>query len=236
MTANDIHPTALVAPGAVLGTGNVIGPFVSVGASVVLGDDNWIGAGAVMGAPPEVRGAELEPFGEAPERDRGGLVVGDRTVIREQVVIGRGWASSTVIGDDCYVMAGSYVAHDCVVGARCTLSSGVRLAGHVRIGPFATLGLGAVVHQRRTVGAAAMVGMGAVVSRDVAALTKVYGTPARMHGLNDGVMALLGVEPERAGQLADLLAQIDEPAALVQLAEWAPALASALVSWPEASA
>lgn len=200
---NVIHPTAVIGDDVVMGDGNVIGPHVVILGPVRIGDANWFGSGTTVGAPPEVRGAD-HPAQWVTGGGGEGVVIGDRNVVREQVVIHQGWQAVTRIGDDCFVMNRSYVAHDCRVEDGVTIASGVALGGHVQVGARANLGLGALVHQRRLVGAGAMVGMGAVVCRDVAPFAKVYGNPARVRGANvvgmqrQGVPAQAVSEVERA--------------------------------------
>lgn len=189
---NDIHPTAVIGEGVRLGRGNVVGPHAVLLGPLEVGDDNWIGPGVTIGTPPEIRGAVhgagwAEPVGA-------GVVVGSRTVLRERVTVQQGSHRPTRVGDDCFVMAGAYVAHDGDVGDGVTLSAGAALAGHVEVGDGANLGMGVTVHQRRVVGPGAMVGMGAVVTRDVPPYARAFGTPVRVHGANTVGMTRAGVD------------------------------------------
>lgn len=211
---NTIHPTAVIEGDVILGDGNVIGPFVVVTGPVVIGDGNWFGAGVVLGAPPEVRsfphpGQTQRPSGletEGPPSVARGLMIGSGCVIREYAQLHQGWHEPTTIGDDAFIMNQAYIAHDTVLGARVTLAGGVRLAGHVQVGDGANLGLGSMVHQRRRIGAGSMVGMGAVVTRDVPAFAKVYGNPARVHGINRRGAEAAGLEADRIDQLVEYFA------------------------------
>jgi len=188
---NSIHPTAVVAPDARLGARNVIGPFVVIAGGVVLGDDNWIGAGAIIGTPPEVRSFNHgDSWLEGPTS--GGVTIGDRNVIREASQIHAGWADRTRIGNDVFVMNSVYIAHDCVLGDEVTLAAKVSLGGHVVVRTGATLGMAVTVHQRRIVGDHAMVGMSSAVTGDVEPFSKVYGVPARPHGINTVGMSRAG--------------------------------------------
>jgi len=186
-----IHATAVVGDGVLLGERTVVGPHAVLLGPLEIGDDCWIGPGAVLGTPPEVRGVEHTAQWQDGHAG-GGVRIGSRTVVREMTTIHQGWKGETVVGDDCFIMNKVYVAHDCVLSDGVTIASTVALAGHVRVGAGANLGLGAAVHQRRIVGPGAMVGMGAVVSRDVPPFAKSYGNPARVRGAN--VVAL-----QRAG-------------------------------------
>lgn len=175
-----IHPTAIVGDAVELDDDVTIGPFAVIGGRVRIGAASWIGAHAIIGAPPEIRGG-AHPVDWA---EGHGVVVGERTVIREAVQIHSGTAEATRIGSDCFLMNQSYVAHDCVLDDGVTIASHVSLAGHVRLGRSANLGLATSVHQRRVVGAFAMVGMSSAVTRDIPPFSKAYGVPARVAGIN----------------------------------------------------
>jgi UDP-N-acetylglucosamine acyltransferase len=229
---NTIHPTAIVGDGVELGDGNVIGPYAVLFGPLTLGDGNWIGPGACLGGPPEVRGfehvAQWEQAG-----DGAGLRIGHRNVIREQTVVHQGWKSTTVVGDDCFIMNKTYIAHDTVLGDGVTLASTVTMGGHVHVGDGANVGLGAVVHQRRVVAPGAMVGMGSVVTRDIPPFALAYGNPALVRGANAVGMSRLGlgegtIEEVRAAYAAGRVpAGDDVPADVVaQFAWWARETAS----------
>lgn len=201
-TLNDIHPTAVVSGEVTLGSGNTVGPFAVITGPVTIGDGNWIGAGVVIGAPPEVR-SWPHPTAEAPSA-AGGVVIGDRNVIREYAQIHQGWKARTVVGDDAFIMNQCYIAHDGRLGDGVTLASSVLLAGHVRIGDGANLGLGTAVHQFRSVGRGAMVGMSSVVTRDLPPYAKAFGSPAKVQGANVIGMERSGADATLIGALAAL--------------------------------
>jgi UDP-N-acetylglucosamine acyltransferase len=179
-----IHPTAIVGGNVSLGEDVVIGPFAVLGGRVAIGDSVWIGAHAVIGAPPEVRDHEHPPnwieSGDGP-----GVVIGDRTTLREAVQVHGGWKHATTLGADLYVMNQAYIAHDCQLADGVTVASSATLGGHVVIGAGANLGLGTTVHQRRVVGAWTMLGMSSVVTHDIPPFVKAFGSPCRIHGINE---------------------------------------------------
>lgn len=198
---NDIHPTAQIGPHVRLGVGNVVGPFVVITGEVTIGDGNWVGAGAVLGAPPEIRSF---PHPRDPDDSFGsGVMIGSHTVIREYVQIHGGWKEPTRVGDGVFLMNQTYVGHDGQLGDGSTLASSVLLGGHVTIGAGANLGLGATVHQFRRVGVGAMVGMGAVVTRDVPSFALVYGSPAKVRGANRVGLERRGVDASTVARVHD---------------------------------
>lgn len=179
---NNIHPTALISPNVVLGTGNVIGPNVVICGPAKIGNDNWIGPGSVIGTPAEYQGRE-HPVSW--ENGSGGFIkIGSRNVIREMVTIHVSADTTTSIGDDCYIMSKCHIPHDAVIEDEVKLATTVLLGGYVHVGKTAYIGLGAIVHQRLVIGEGSMVGMGSIVTRHVPPLSKAYGSPARVRGLN----------------------------------------------------
>ena len=191
-----IHPGAVVEPGAQLGSGVQIGPFCHVGPEVVLGDGVELKAHvSITGATTVGPGTRIYPFaalGYEPQnlRHKGGrttLEIGSGCTIRESVTIHAGSDSSggrTVIGDDCYLMNFSHVAHDCTVGRGVTFANGATLAGHCEIGDFVTIGGLSAVHQFVRIGHHAFVGGMSGVAGDVIPFGMVMGNRARLRGLN----------------------------------------------------
>jgi UDP-N-acetylglucosamine acyltransferase len=179
---NEIHPTAIIGPGVDLGDGNIIGPYAVILGPCVIGDDNWIGPFVAIGQPPEHRDAPHRSWAAEPAGP--GVTIGDRNVLHEFVVIQQGMDRATSLGNGCFLMDKSHLAHDCALGDGVTFACSVMLAGNVTIGAGANLGLNAVVHQGRSVGTGAMVGMAAVITKDVPPFAIAYGSPARVNGIN----------------------------------------------------
>ena len=190
-----IHPTAYVGPGVTLGDEVAIGPFATVFGPATIGDRVWIGAGASIGAPPEISSLRQNTAWTG-DLDHAGVVIGADTVIRERVVVHQGSARPTVVGSGCWLLNGSYLAHDVQTGDGVTVSAGVSIGGHCTIGSRVTIGMNAVVHQRRVIATGAMVGMGTALTGDVPPFGKVYGVPPRLHGVNSVGMMRSGISPD----------------------------------------
>lgn len=195
-SAVTIHPTALVAPGAKLGTGVSIGPFCTVGPNTVIDDfarlvshvvvdgHTSIGARAMIfpfatiGLPPQ----DLKYNGEPTTCE-----IGAGTQIREHCSIHRGTATgagATRVGAGCLLMAVVHVAHDCHLGDHVIIANNVVMGGHVQIGDHAVIGGSAALHQYVRIGRAAMVGGVSGVEGDVIPFGSVIGNRARLAGLN----------------------------------------------------
>lgn len=191
-----IHPTAIVDSQAELASDVSVGPYCIVGPHVRLGAGvallshvvvdgrTSLGPGckvfpfATIGLPPQ----DLMYRGEPSE-----LTVGDNTVIREQVTINPGTTGGgmiTRVGNNCLLMVGSHVAHDCTVGDNVVMANNATLAGHVRVGDYAVLGGLSAVHQFVRIGRHAIVGGMSGVENDVIPYGSAVGNRAHLTGLN----------------------------------------------------
>jgi len=193
--SQDIHPTAIIHPGARLGENVSIGPYSIIGGAVVIGDgcriasavlidgettlgkDNRVFHGAVIGNVCQ----DLKYHGE-----RTFVRIGDGTTIREFVTVNSatGEGESTVVGSNVLLMAYVHIAHDCQVGPHVVMANLASLAGHVEIGEHANIGGMAGIHQFVRIGAHAFVGACSAVLQDIPPFVKVQGNRAKPFGLN----------------------------------------------------
>jgi UDP-N-acetylglucosamine acyltransferase len=192
----DIHPTAIIDDGAQLGEGVVVGPYSIIGPDVVLGPGCRIGAHVQITGRTEIGASTMiYPFacvGCAPQdtsyADEPSTVrIGRDCIIREHVTIHRGTKRGrmhTEIGDRCFLMVGSHVAHDCILGSHVTMVNGATIGGLVEIGDYATLGGLAAVQQRLRVGAYAFVGGLTGVNAEIIPFAIAVGDRAELGGLN----------------------------------------------------
>ena len=192
----EIHPTAIVAPGAKVAEDVVIGPYCVIGEQVSLaqgvrlkshvaidgrttiGERTRIFPFASIGFEPQ----DLKYNGEASS-----LVIGRDNTIREHVTINPGTEGGgmlTRIGDHCLLMVGAHVAHDCQLGDHVVMANNATLAGHVVVEDHALLGGLSAVHQFVRIGRHAMIGGMSGVERDVIPYGQVMGDRARLQGLN----------------------------------------------------
>ena len=209
---SSIHPTAVIHGGARLGKGVEIGPYVVIEDDVVIGEGSSIGAHTVikrhtrMGR--ENRVSEHVVIGGEPQDYKFGGVrsyvsIGDGNLIREGVTIHRGSTPEghTTIGDNCFLMVASHVAHDCRIGSRVVLTNGALLAGFVSIADSAIISGNVVIHQFCRVGRFAFAGGGARVSQDCLPFMITEGSPARARALNAVGLRRAGFPPEEIASL-----------------------------------
>jgi UDP-N-acetylglucosamine acyltransferase len=194
--STEVHPSSIVAAGAELADGVVIGPFCTVGPNVKIGAntklvshvvvdgvtqigaDNTIYPFATLGGPPQHNAYKGEPTQ---------LVIGDRNLVREHATMNTGTVAGgglTKVGSDGLFMIESHVGHDCIVGDQVILTKQATLGGHCEVGDFVIVGGLAAVHQRTRVGRHAMIGGLAAVVKDVIPYGSVWGNHAHLEGLN----------------------------------------------------
>jgi len=200
----EIHPTATVYPGTVLGAGvrvlenAVVGKQPSLGASSTasrdplppaeIGENTVVSTGAIVFAGSTI-GADS--------------IVGDQSCIRERVTLGSNCilGRGSLIENDTTVGRGTRIQAEAYITAYSTLEDNVFIApcvvttndnwmgrtekrfGNIK-GPTirrgARVGGGAILCPGVEIGEEAFVGAGAVVTKDVPARKLVVGNPARV--------------------------------------------------------
>jgi len=191
-----IHPTAIVSDKAILGQNVSIGPYSIVDENVTLGD-NVILVSHVSLTGQTTIGArcKLYPFvsmGHPPQdfKHKGGVVsitIGEDCTFRENVNIHPGTDTGkpeTRIGNNCYFMVGTHLAHEGQMGNHVVVSNGAQIGGNVSIGDYVVLGGLCAVHQHTRIGNYAFIGGMATVTRDVIPYGFVLGNAAHLAGLN----------------------------------------------------
>lgn len=209
-----IHPTAIVAAGAVVPESCTIGPYCTVGANVVMGEDcelishvvldghttlgskNRIFSFACVGIAPQDLKYKNEPTH---------VVMGDNNDIREYVTISRGTVGGggiTRVGSGNLIMAYVHIGHDSSIGNGCILPNGATLAGHVTVEDYATLSANAPVHQFCRIGKYAYIGGGTTITQDVLPYTLTsIARDNHSYGLNKVGLERRGFTPEQLKEL-----------------------------------
>jgi UDP-N-acetylglucosamine acyltransferase len=214
--ANNIHPTALVAPGVTLGDHIVIGPYAVIDGEVILQDHVEVGAHAVVSGWTTVgAGTRIFPHaaigGDPQDKkhqrgDKTLLKIGEKNIIREFVTINRGTVQGgglTVVGNNNLFMAYAHVAHDCHVGNDCVFANSGTLGGHAVVEDRVVIGGLTGVHQFCRIGTLAMVGGCSRVIQDVPPYALCVGGPALIYNLN-----VIGLK--RAGMTASHMKHLKE--------------------------
>lgn len=216
MNVSNIHPTAIVADGAVLDGTVTVGPYAVIGPQVTIGPGTTVGAHCVIEGRTTI-GADNRIFqfaslGAAPQDKKYAgeptrLVIGDRNTIREFCTFNLGTAQDrgvTTIGDDNWIMAYVHIAHDCVVGNQTILANNATLAGHVHVADQAIIGGLTGVHQFVKIGAHVMAGFASHISQDVPPFMMVDGNPLAVRGLNLEGLRRRGFSPARVAVIKQM--------------------------------
>ena len=192
----EIHPTAIIEDGAKIGTNVKIGAYCIVGANVELLENTHLHSHVVITGHTKIgTNCQIYPFasiGQPPQDlkykgERNNLIIGNDNVIREYVTINpgtEGGGLTTKIGNNCLLMVGTHVGHDCKVGNEVIFANNATLAGHVIVEDYAIFGGLSAVIQHRRVGKLAIIGGLTVVDLDVIPYGRVVGNRAILDGLN----------------------------------------------------
>ena len=205
-----IHPSAVIAAGAVVPDSCTVGPFCTIGPEVELGEDCTLISHVVLEGRTRIGARNVfHPFcavGVAPQDlkycgEPTALEIGDGNTIRECVTISRGTVGGggvTRLGSDCLLMTGVHIGHDSQVGSHCILANCATLAGHVIIEDYATVGAFCPVHQHCIVGKYAFIGGGTIVTQDVLPFSLTSSKREnKAFGINKIGLARRGFSPER---------------------------------------
>ena len=190
-----IDDPAFVHPSAKIGNHVSIGRFCHIGPNVTLHDNVKIMPNVYMDGYTDIgEGCTIFPFasiGTACQDlkyrgERTFVKIGANTTIRESVTVNSstGQDESTVVGENCLIMAYSHIAHNCLIGNNVIIANAGTLAGHVTIEDHVIIGGLTAIHQFTRIGEYAIVGGCSKVVRDIPPFMMADGHPARVYGLN----------------------------------------------------
>jgi len=191
-----VGPYAVIDDGVEVGPGCVVGPFAHLTGNTVIGANNRFFSGCVVGEAPQ----DLKYKGE-PTR----LRIGANNVFREHVTVHRSNRpdEDTIVGSNCFLMAGCHVAHNCTLGDGVILANGAQTAGHVTIGDRAFISGNCLIHQFVRIGTLALMQGGSAISKDLPPYTIARGGNS-ICGLNVVGLRRAGVPPAERLELKQL--------------------------------
>lgn len=203
----DIHPTAIIEPGAELDEGVIVGAYAYIGPNVKIAKGTEVMHHATVdGATTMGEGNEVHPYAYIGGKTHDlkykggcpGLKIGSDNVFREFTTVHCATAegTDTIIGDKNLLLAYSHIAHECLVGNHLVMSSHAALGGHVQLGDRVNIGWGAGLHQFCRVGDYAMVGAASKVVQDVPPYMIADGSPAMVRTTNKVGLERAGFTPE----------------------------------------
>jgi UDP-N-acetylglucosamine acyltransferase len=192
---NLIESSAKIIGDVKIGNGNYIGHNAVLIGPLSIGDNNYIGSMVIIGSSAQDDILTSRDHWPDIEQDFT-ISIGNGNIIREFSTIHRGLISETTVGNQCYVMAYSNIAHDCRIEDFVKIANSVQLGGFTSVDSYAYLGMSSVIHQFTVIGQASMVGMNSTVVKSVRPGSTILGTPAKF--LKPNVIGL-----QRLGILED---------------------------------
>jgi UDP-N-acetylglucosamine acyltransferase len=205
----NIHPTAVVDPGAKLADDVTVGPLSVIGSEVELAAGVEVGAHVCIAGRTRIGArTRIHPFaaiGLTPQvlgfdGRVGELVIGEDNEIREHVSIHVGLPEHgglTSLGNHNLIQNGFHIAHDCRIGDHCVLAGMSGFAGHCIVEDFAVVGAMSGIHQFVRIGESAFTAGNSMVTKDVPPFVKVAGDRARFVGVNTINLERRGFEKNR---------------------------------------
>lgn len=208
----EIHPTAIIAPGAQIGVDCLVGPYCVIGEHVQLGDRCHLHSHVVVDGYTTIGSDNnFYPFTSIGLRTqdlkwKGGKTytkIGSYNTFRETVTVnsGTGNGETTEIGDHNLIMAYCHVAHNCVLGNRIIISNGLAMAGHVHVEDDAVISGLVTIHQFVRIGKMSITGGSSKVNQDVPPYMMADGNPVRTRTINKVGLERHGITPEAQAQL-----------------------------------
>lgn len=215
MTENtNIHPTAIIEPGAKIGENCQIGPYAYIGAHVSMGSNNNIGPHVCLQGTTQLgdnntlhhhcaidgdtrMGNHNEVYaftvlGSIPQviqstEGTSELHIGDYNVFREYVTIQPGlekFGGTTTIGSHNLFMISCHAGHDCHIGDYNRLTNGASLAGHVEMGNHVIVSGLSGIVQRVRLGDYAFIAAASIIESDIPPFCVAAGNRAVLSKVN----------------------------------------------------
>lgn len=197
----EIDATVEIGAGVTVESGVIIHPGVRIMTNAYIFRGTEIGEGTII-HPGAVIGNEPQDLGYKGEETF--TKIGKNNIIREYVTIHRGSSegTSTVLGDNVFLMVQAHVGHNCEVGDNTIIANGVLLAGYTIVGESVFIAGNVIIHQFCRLGSFSMIGGFSAVNKDVPPYMTVRG-PSLLRGVN-----LIGLR--RAGFKRDAIKRIKE--------------------------
>jgi len=191
-----IHQTSIVSKKAKISKNVYIGPYC------IIGDNVSINSGTQLISHINISGYTsigknnmfypfssigLSPQDKKFKGEKSKLIIGDNNIFREHVTISPGTKDGgliTIIEDNCLIMIGSHIAHDCKISSNVILVNNATLGGHVIINKNAIIGGNSAIHQFVNIGKYAMIGGMSGVETNIIPYGLYLGIRSNLRGLN----------------------------------------------------
>ncbi len=213
---SNIHPTAIVDPKAEIAEDIVIGPYCIIGPNVKIGtgcvmDSHCVVTGhTIIGEknrmyPAVILGCDPQDHGYQPGTVSY-LKIGNGNIFRESFTanVGTKPDSETVIGNNCFMMTNTHIAHNCRIGNHVIMANCSLAAGYVEIGDNCLISGIAAIHQFCRVGRFAVLSGCSAISVDLPPFMIGHGRNGPVQGVNLIGLQRNGFSNETIRTLKDL--------------------------------
>jgi UDP-N-acetylglucosamine acyltransferase len=227
---SNIHATAIIEDGAVIGADCVIGPYCHIGKNVHLGDSNLLHSHvSLMGSTVVGPGNEFFPYACIGGRTedmkfKPGAVahveIGCDNVFREYCTVNAATddGATTRVANHNMFLSDSHVGHDCQIGSHVVLGCGSKLAGHVHIDDYATVsGMSGVIQFVR-LGKYAFIGGTNKVTKDILPFMIAEGNPSVIRIVNTIGLERRGFDAPRIRRIQNALRALSKSPASLHVA------------------
>lgn len=172
-----IHESAIIGPNVKLGKNIKIGAFSILSGNIEIDDNSIIYPHVSIGSPAQ----NLDTT-----KSLGLIKIGKNVKIREFASIGASKYENgkTLIGNNCYIMSYSHVAHDVILEENVTLINNVNLGGHVYVEKNAFLMANSAAHQFCRIGQFTSLAPFSGIRQDIPPYSLFSGLPGKFYGLN----------------------------------------------------
>jgi len=189
-----IHPSSIIGSNVIIEKNVKIGPFCSIIGNVKIGPGTKIYPGVSIGFPAQDVGTTTS---------LGFIEIGKNCQIREYVTIGasKSETGKTSIGNNCYIMSYSHIAHDVTLQDNVILINNVNLGGHVYVEKNAFLMANCAAHQFCRIGQYTALTPFSAIRQDLPPFCIFSEQPGKFYGLH-----LVGLK--RAGFSQESLAAL----------------------------
>jgi UDP-N-acetylglucosamine acyltransferase len=194
-----IGPNCVIDRGVSIGADTILDANVVIGKDVKIGKNNHFFANCVIGGRPQL-------LGLGSDDELGGLVIGDRNIIREQVTIHPSIYRDkfTSVGNDNLLMIGVHIGHDCILEDKIVMSNYVQISGHCKIETGVWLSGMVLLHQFVTIGKWCYAAGLAGINRDVPPFLIVSGHyPPVIRGVNKRGLVRAGLSKQQQQKIIE---------------------------------
>ena len=211
-TKGNIHPTAIISPGAKIAAGVSIGPYSCIGPDVEIKENTVIGPHVIIEGKTEIGqnckliaacSIGLPPQDLSYKGEETGVQIGENTIIREYVTIHKASKEGfTIVGKNCYLMNYVHIAHNCCLGNNVIMANTSMLPGYVTVEDFVFISGMSTIHQHCRIGESAMVGGMTGARLDLPPYFIADGRPAKIRGVNKVGLRRRGIKADVREELS----------------------------------